>query len=414
MPEVCLDFMQAQLDPRISFTRASIGMAYNSAGVLTSYAVDAPRFDYDPITLACKGLLIEDAATNLLLRSAELEHAGWIKSLATVTPNAIAAPDGTTTADKLVEDSTATNTHKVQQVLSKASSALTYTASICIKAAECTQVVLYLAGSSGEGNAVNTLVDLAAGTVSAPSYAGTFSTGGAATIQSLPNGWYRVAITGTTDTATSVYLTVRLRNGSTTYTGDGTSGVYVWGAQLELGSFASSYIPTTSAQVTRSLDVARVTGANFSSWFNSSEGTVLTEVQPCDIITVASQSRVFADITDGSSTNRVQNRTNSAGTAHACTVNSNYATVHNVAFGSLAANVVAKTAIGYRSGNTSAYGDATASSNSITTYSTIAANQMDLGAQYSGIANSALSGWLRKFVYYRTRLPDGKLQELTT
>ena len=99
-----LNFTTGTLDSRITFTRSTTGSYYNSAGVLSTAAINAPRFDYDPVTLESVGLLIEESRTNLLTYSEQFDNAVWTKSNASITANAIIAPDGTLTADKLVED----------------------------------------------------------------------------------------------------------------------------------------------------------------------------------------------------------------------------------------------------------------------------------------------------------------------
>jgi hypothetical protein len=81
---------------------------------------------------------------------------------------------------------------------------------------------------------------------------------------------------------TQFFISPIIRNNNsndTSYSGDGTSGIYVWGAQLEAGAFPTSYIPTTASTVTRSADTATMTGTNFSSWYNQSEGTFFTSVK---------------------------------------------------------------------------------------------------------------------------------------
>ena len=99
-----------------------------------------------------------------------------------------------------------------------------------------------------------------------------------ASIASVGNGWFRCAWTATATATTSPNFFVYIDNGTTiSYTGNGYSGIYIWGAQLEAGAFPTSYIPTVASQVTRSADAASMTGANFSSWYNQAEGTVYTE-----------------------------------------------------------------------------------------------------------------------------------------
>ena len=96
-------------------------------------------------------------------------------------------------------------------------------------------------------------------------------------ISNIGNGWYRCIAIGTASAVTGVYFNISNTATQLAYSGDGTSGIYLWGAQLEAGSFATSYIPTVASQVTRAADVAVMTGTNFSSWYNQSEGTILSQ-----------------------------------------------------------------------------------------------------------------------------------------
>lgn len=241
--------------PNWTFTRASTGYAQTSGGVLQSFASgELRRTD--------KGVLIEGARTNLCLQSQTFDNASWTKSRSSITADAVVAPNGTTTADKLVEDSSATTTHRTHQGVTKAASAIQYTASIYLKAAERTFGQLTLTDAT-EDDGAQVFINLSDGTLSTPAArvgAGGGFTSISATTATLANGWYRVSLTATTDTDTTVRLWVHtatsLANAS--YTGDGTSGIYLWGAQLEAAAFPSSYIPTTTASATRAADVLTV------------------------------------------------------------------------------------------------------------------------------------------------------------
>ena len=124
-----------------------------------------------------------------------------------------------------------------------------------------------------------------------------------ASIQSVGNGWYRCIAIGTASAVTGVYFNISNTATQLAYSGDGTSGIYLWGAQLEAGSFATSYIPTVASQVTRAADVAVMTGTNFSSWYNQTEGTVYTEYDSAGGVTPCAVS-----IDDTTSNNRIQVR----------------------------------------------------------------------------------------------------------
>lgn len=294
-PTLLLDFANSgKVSQRITFTRASAATRTNSKGLIETVASGAPRIDYDPVTMACKGLLIEEARTNLLTYSEQFDNAAWTKFRASVTANATTAPDGTTTADKLVEDNTANNTHYLQQS-SSATNGATYTVSAHAKAAERTQCKLVLYGASEVYGAV---FDLSAGTLAAQSGTGSY------TIYNVGNGWYRVTITAVCNATTCYGLYYTATGGTATYTGDGTSGLYIWGAQLEAGAFPTSYIPTVASQVTRAADVASMTGANFSNWYRQDEGAFVAASQKIASQT-ASTFPFILSATDGTSANEI-------------------------------------------------------------------------------------------------------------
>jgi hypothetical protein len=245
------------------------GAQLEAAATATTYTrnnggVYPPRFDYDPVTLAPKGILIEEQRTNLLLRSEEFDNAAWTKLRATVTANATTSPDGTADAEKLVEDTTASDTHFVLQTAT-VSASTAYTYSVLLKAAERTRASL----QDGGGSSAIGYFDLSNGTVVSAS-------GATATITNFGNGWYRCTITFTTGGAQTIAnCRVFLVDTGTniTYTGNGTSGLFLWGAQLEAGAFATSYIPTVASQVTRTADQCSIVAPNFAPWYNQSEGT---------------------------------------------------------------------------------------------------------------------------------------------
>lgn len=272
-PSLDIDFATGVLDSRITFTRSSSATRINASGQIEAVSSGVARFAYDPITLEFLGLQIEESRTNILLRSAEFDNASWVKGDITAQSNATTAPDGTTSADKLVASTTTNAYHYATQICSKSATATTYTGSLYVKAAGYHLEILLLNGPSSQGYVVR--VDTTTGAILAgPTIIGTQFTGPSVRVDAVGSGWFRVALTATSDADTSIKLQATLHNGtSSTFTGDGTSGVFVWGAQLEAGAFPTSYIPTTTAAVTRAADVAVMTGTNFSSWYRQDEGT---------------------------------------------------------------------------------------------------------------------------------------------
>jgi hypothetical protein len=220
-------------------------------------------------------LLVEPQRTNLLTYSSSFDNSAWVKQSSTITANNTTAPDGTLTADKIIE--TAVNDAHLT-VQSKSISASVITASVFLKKSELQYAVVFISNTVNKNFAV--LFDVNQGTVvtnftSIPSYAAPTSS----SIEDMGNGWYRCTITAT-DSFTNADLVIALNKSGTdsgfSYVGDGTSGLFLWGAQLEAGSYPTSYIPTTSASVTRNADQLRK--SNASALIGQTEGTLFCEM----------------------------------------------------------------------------------------------------------------------------------------
>jgi hypothetical protein len=203
-----------------------------------------------------RGVLIEGSRTNLLLRSQEFDDAAWTKNGSTITPNATTAPDGTLTADKLVETA-ALIPHNVIQGATLAATT-NYTQSIIAKAAERRYIQITSSTNFSGGGSAYQNFDLQTGTLQG-------SVGSKpATIRPLTDGWFICSFTDTSVSAGAGQFAIVVVDGPTasrnpSYTGDGTSGIFIWGAQLEAAAFPSSYIPTVAAAATRASDVLSYT-----------------------------------------------------------------------------------------------------------------------------------------------------------
>lgn len=270
-PAVSFNFTSGTLDPRITFARttnATNPATYvNSSGVITAATNNEPRFDYDPITLNCRGLLIEESRANLILSSSNF-NTTWSKTAVSVTTDADTAPDGTLTADKLIPNTTSTN-HFVSQ--SRTVTAAVHTVSVYAKAGEYDWLRMFM---DSVGSVYFNIKTGVVGAATAASYA----------ITPAGNGWYRCSISGTYTAGSQGYnIYATSTNNVSSFAGDGTSGIYIWGAQMELGASRSSYIPTTTASLTRNADVATITGANFSSWWVASQGGVTANFRPSTV-----------------------------------------------------------------------------------------------------------------------------------
>lgn len=231
----------------MTVTRATTATRVNSAGLIESVASNVPRLDYSNGT--CPSILVEPQRTNVVWYSEQLDNAGyWTTFNASVTGNTTVSPDGNTTADTITS-----NASSGGDVYRSIVTSGIHTFSAYFKAGTTNICKL---GSTVGGEAVFNL--------SNQTY--TLSGGISASITSVGNGWNRCTLTVNITATTLVYLSSFDVTGKT---------VYAWGAQLEAGSYATSYIPTTSASVTRNADVIYKTG--ISSLIGQTEGTFFVD-----------------------------------------------------------------------------------------------------------------------------------------
>jgi hypothetical protein len=191
------------------------------------------------------------------------------------------------------------------------------------------------------------------------------------------------------------------------YTGDGTSGLFVWGAQLEAGAFPTSYIPTSTATVTRSADVASISGSNFDGWYRQDEGTFLGEAVATGTSTDSIGTAIgLAAITDGTNAERIRF---GAFTTNTIWVDGN-TTQANLSSGTLAAGSLLKLASSYAVDNFSLVRNAGAiQTDTSGTLPTV--TQMEIGR--SAVANGFYTGTIRRLTYWPQRLPNSTLQAVT-
>jgi hypothetical protein len=274
----------------------------------TSTINSAPRFDHNPTTGESLGLLVEEARTNLLQRSEEFDTT-WTRTNITPfgsgsTTDAAVSPAGTQTADlAAVANGASAGTGFVGQTVSKAASAITYTYSVFAKADYYNRANLHVNDGATNNNRATVTVSLVNGGIEVAAAAvGTFSAA-SADVRAFPNGWYRIALTFTTSTETSLLCRLYPANSSAD-TSDGTRGIYFWGAQLEAGAFPTSYIPTTTAAAARSADVVSITGTAFSSWYWQDEGTIYVQGST----SASAANPILLNIEDGTVNERIQIR----------------------------------------------------------------------------------------------------------
>lgn len=261
-PVLNLDFTTGSLDPRVTFTRAgATATRVNSSGYIESVAADTPRFDYNATTLAAQGLLVEEQRTNILQYSQDFTQGFWQKVNGSITSSSITSPANSANANAF----TGSGADSVIVTIGLTVAAATHTISVYAKVPSGTKSVAFVAFG---GNGALVLYD----------------------VKTLTTTWQRFVFT--VSMAAGANAQFQIGGGNTIGVGD---EIHLWGAQLEQGAFATSYIPTTAAAATRNADVATITGANFSDWWQASKGGVLVRARPGTV----SGTRPWVQFDDG-------------------------------------------------------------------------------------------------------------------
>ena len=407
-----LDFTTGVLDPRLTFTRSTTGTYINNSGYVTSAAINAPRFDYDPITRTPRGLLIEGSSINYMLESTSLS--GYSNT------NMVAVTSGTETDPE-------GNANSAKQIYAT-SGALAYHGFFRSTTAGTNTQITVSIWAKARNYTFLFLSDLATGRASVRFNLNTGATDnnfGAGFVSAkatpFPNNWWRcemvVNVTASTAYAWAFGGTpsgATLNGFGTQYAGTGNAadGIYCYGFQVEAGSGASSYIPTVASTGSRAADVCNMTGTNFSSWFTLGPGTVLVHQD----FTKNNTRNLAATISNGGTTyiemgyRAVGFSTeaigyNNAGaltftsTAFTPTINTAYKSAYVWEPGATQLNVCANGTLG------------TAASSPVTG----AMDRLVLGADGTSPTDSYIkNGHIRSLKYWPTRLPNAQLQALTT
>jgi hypothetical protein len=335
----------------------------------SSTAYYGPRFDFDPVTLLPRGLLVEEQRTNLFTYSDDFANAAWTKSSATITANQAVSPDGTTNADLLQITAQFGRLQAGSVTLGTV-----YTFSIWARTASGTRVYsLYDAA----GNPIGTLTATTA--------------------------WTRHTITFTAPATSTLYVMQDRNAGPFVDT-------FIYGAQLEAGAFATSYIPTVASTVTRSADVATITGSLFSQWYNQNEGGLIAEISSFGI---GSNLPTFVNVSDGTTSNYI--RFNGAsGYLARNFVASGGSTVANITVGAgLAANTPIKAAVVYANNSFNVAASGATGTEDTSGAVPVAQNQMVMGNWFTS-AGTFLNGHIRNIRFIPARAADFQLQGLST
>ena len=345
---------------------------------------NVPRVEYDADGNRL-GLLVEEARTTLVTSSEDFS--GWSNINAPLEANSIEAPDGTVTATKLIAN---TENGQHRRDYPRTYSAGTYTFSVFAKVGGYNYLELRLAGDG-------VYVDIRDGSLAGASAGITTS------YEDVGNGWKRIAITHSAGANDTARINVVETSGQRSFTGDGTSGIYIWGAQLEEGAFPTSYIKTTGSTATRSADVASIPVADFG--YNQNEGTLFAEV--VDYTSKPTGSNYVVSLDDNTASNRNQ------------IIRYNNAWIYDVKVSNVTqvsqnlgtTNDPAKVAFAFKLNDFAATedGDAVVTDTSGTVPNV---TKMTIGSAYNNSAQ--LNGHIKSIKYYPRRLTNAQLQDLTS
>ena len=372
------------------------GVQYEEGSVATDYIPTtgisgAPRFDHDPVTGKSLGLLVEESRSNLLTYSEEFDDSSWEKFgsfISSQVVNAATSPDGNNTAEQYTNSVSGTNNLQKKVTVT----AEVYTFSIYLKAATANDVGKYLTiGAHTSGSTHNRV------------------------LVQLPAEWTRFTASGTCTAAVWNFGVDGRTDG--TFTGLNQtreeSTFFAWGTQLELGSFQTSYIPTSGSTVTRAADVVEITGTNFSSFYNQSEGTMFAKfningfgffsrVYEYQEGTSSAETHHLFVSSDGSNeTPALKARTKNGGDTQVNLVSAN-----------VSAGTPLKTAYGYKVNN---FGfTLNGATPSLDTNGSIPTDidRLTIGNREDGLR--PFTGHIKRIAYFPTRLPDATLQSITS
>jgi len=390
----------AQVEKRSAasaYTPTTTQPIINYIPVLETAASGVARFDHNPTTFESLGLLIEEQRTNLILQSEDLDTT-WTETRATLSLNSVVAPNGALTADRLIA-SADNNTHFSSQTFTGTAASHTFT--VYAKASGLNHVALRLFnGTSQVGLAYYNLSTGATGT----------DTAGPAAITSVGNGYCRCSLTATLAASASCTADIQLANADNTnsFIGNAFDGVTLWGTQVELGAFATSYIPTVASQVTRAADAASMTGTNFSSWYNQTEGTFFAQFTPA-VSNFGINRNIFM-ASDGTTANSVGVRYGSSGSQPSLSVITASTNQAILVTGAMIAGTSYKLAGAYKANDFAVSRDAGTVGTDISGTVPVV-TQAEIG-MLAGTSFSTQT--IKKLAYYPLRVTNAQLQALTS
>jgi hypothetical protein len=370
-----------------------------------------PRFDYDPVTFAPRGILIEEQRVNLATYSNTFSDASWTAiSVKDLIANSTVSPDGGVNASTLT-DSSAVAFQGMGKTATVANDNATYTASIYVRKTT---------GGTSATFGVN--LQLTGGTIVTAQPRLNTDTGtlinGTGTVQNAGAYWRLTTTvtnntTGNTTLALAVYSATAAYN-SGTDSAAATGSAIIYGAQLEAGAFATSYIPTVASQVTRTADVCTISAPMFAPWYNQPAGTFVAQFDYSGGTSADNPSGRFVTAASNATPNNLHAIYNRTSVAQSGLTSDGGVTQAAPGAGtSLGANAVASAAYAYSQNDFAfSYGGSAAATDAS---GTVPVNLTILGIGGSGYATPAfINGHIRRITYYPFRASNNQLQALST
>lgn len=400
-PALSLDFTRREGLSGLAVTRSGNAYVTDATGARSLVAANQPRFDHDPRSLACLGLLYEPARTNLALYSDDISNANYFKDNATVTGTAV-----------LVENAAA-SVHAVVQAFTLAGNTV-YAASAELK--QSGRRYAQLIADPGDATSYKwAMFDLQTGVISDSGGAGIV-----ASIRSAPGGAWLCGLTFTsTAVPLSPYISINASNAATgfypIYLGNSAAAIEIRGVQMEAGHCPTSRILTTSASAARSADAIALTGTAFSGIWNAIEGAALVEASMV-AAPPASATTFLAAFNDGTASERINLYVNEANTGMALFIADGgvQQTLVSVASAANYTGATMRMAAAWALNNARLAAGPAGTLTALDTGVTMpTATQMQVGAQAgAGASGMATPIHFRRIAYWRQRVPDQALSEL--
>ena len=406
LPFAVTKSLTAAKGPTPTFTRASSGTFVGSNGFIQSAGNNVARFDHDPVTLASRGLLIEESRANLWTRSEELSTTPWgVIATTTIAIDDISSPSGSITAERIIVGAT-TQVYGIFNNTVSFVNGTSYSVSFFVKANQVTRVAIY--SNNTTLLPISAIFDL----TGSGSIVGTPT--GIASIQQLPNGWYRCVVAGVALSSgiTSIRLSP-ISGTSANYPGNSVDSFYAWGAQLEAGFFATSYIPTTTTSVVRSADVCSISGSGFTGMWNALEGSLFTSAI-FNAPVAYGTGQLLVDVNDGTAANRLRYFRNlSSGTAGFANTSGNSLNVTINGTTALQSFVTQKYSTGFKLDDYVFYVNNSQIGTDNLGAMIVSPTTLTIGDASAGATRQYTNGTISAIRYYRKRLDNSKLASLT-